>query len=372
MTQNGARTSEVTVKVPMNIALVKYWGKRDEQLILPLNDSISLTVDRLTAETKIRMVQGVGEHTVEINGKPVELSSNKRYQKVFDEALRLQRKRKADSNGNENGSISYHFEVISTTNFPVAAGLASSAAGFAAIALAIQRLLNLDDVQANRLARIGSGSACRSMFGGLVHWKKGKEEDGSDCIAVRTDNENWKDLYCLIFVFDDGRKKVGSSEGMRRTRETSTLLQHRIESVVPKRIEQVKEAYKTRNFEDLARVIMADSNQFHAVCLDSAPPIQYLNESSWHLMDSVETFNRFGVKATYTFDAGPNACVIVQKKDVVSFMHFITQELEFKSKDDLQSIGEELGETFKSPETFRKPVQCSKLILSSMGGGPEA
>ncbi|CAP37628.1 Protein CBG20661 [Caenorhabditis briggsae] len=369
MSHNGAGVSEVTVRVPMNIALVKYWGKRDEQLILPLNDSISLTVDKLTAETTVRMIQVVGENTVEINGRRVELSSNKRYQTVFDEALRLQRKRKEDLNKNENKCITHHFEVISKTNFPVAAGLASSAAGFAAIARAIQKILNLNDTQANRLARIGSGSACRSMFGGLVHWKKGEKEDGSDCVAVKTESENWPDLYCIILVFNDERKKVGSSEGMRRTRETSTLLKHRIEYVVPERIEQVKKAYESRNFQDLARVIMADSNQFHAVCLDSIPPIRYLNESSWRLIELVEKFNQQEVKAAYTFDAGPNACVIVQKYDVPAFIRTLLQDIIIPS-EDLKSVEEELKVSFDCPSESNSPILCSKLIVSPMGGGP--
>ncbi|EGT48442.1 hypothetical protein CAEBREN_16419 [Caenorhabditis brenneri] len=363
--------NEVTVRVPMNIALVKYWGKRDEQLILPLNDSISLTVDKLTAETTVRMIEGVGKNTVEINGKNVELSSNKRYQTVFDEALRLQRKRKeiSDSNGNST-SISHYFQVISTTNFPVAAGLASSAAGFAAIALGIQRLLNLDDSQANRLARIGSGSACRSMFGGLVHWKKGEKEDGSDCVAVKTCDSNWPDLYCIILVFNDGRKKVGSSEGMRRTSETSTLLQHRIESIVPQRIDEIKKAYSSRNFENLAKVIMADSNQFHAVCLDTSPPIRYLNDASWHLIELVEKFNEEeGIRAAYTFDAGPNACVILQKKDAKQFIDLVLKTIDIP-EDDLKLAGEELSETFR-PSEAAPMVKCSKLVISPMGGGPQ-
>ncbi|KAF1765893.1 hypothetical protein GCK72_005846 [Caenorhabditis remanei] len=371
MSQNESGMSEVTVEVPMNIALVKYWGKRDEKLILPLNDSISLTVDKLTARTTIRMIQGVGKHTVEINDEKVELSSNKRYQTVFDEALRLQRKRKEDSNGNENRSVSHHFEVISTTNFPVAAGLASSAAGFAAIALAIQQLLNLDDIQANRLARIGSGSACRSMSGGLVHWKKGEKDDGSDCVAVKTNDDNWADLYCVILVFNDGCKKVGSSEGMRWTRETSTLLKHRIEKVVPERIDLIKKAYATRNFEDLARVIMADSNQFHAICLDTVPPIRYLNESSWQLIETVEKFNQPEIKAAYTFDAGPNACVIVQKKDVSKFIKALIRDIQINT-DDLETLPEEFRSIeYQKDEGTENNFVCTKLVVSSMGSGPE-
>ncbi|CAI2333024.1 unnamed protein product [Caenorhabditis sp. 36 PRJEB53466] len=367
-------TSEVTVLVPMNIALVKYWGKRDEQLILPLNDSISLTVDRLTATTTIRMIVGAGEHTIEINGRHVELSSNKRYKTVFNEALRLLRKRKEkgpEKNGNEPlPPVSFHFQVISTTNFPVAAGLASSAAGFAAIALALQHLLKLDDAQANRLARIGSGSACRSMFGGLVHWQKGEKADGMDCVAVRIGTSTWPDLFCVILVFDDGRKKVGSSEGMRRTAATSTLLKRRVEEIVPERIEEIKKAFVARDFEALAKVIMTDSNQFHAVCLDSSPPIRYLNEASWHLMDTVEQFNRDTIRAAYTFDAGPNACVIVQKKDLISFVNHAAKSIKFPA-EDVKMIGDELGKHLDPPTDIPSQFVCSKLIVSKMGGGPQ-
>lgn len=169
---------EVTVQVPMNIALIKYWGKRDEDLILPLNDSISLTVDELTATTTIQMHESVGTSTVTINDEPVKVL-NKRYAGVFAEAARLMRKRKEDVPPDSN-----YFHVSSTTNFPVAAGLASSAAGFGAIAMGFKKLLNLDETTANRMARMGSGSACRSMYPGLVHWRKGERDDGTDSVAV--------------------------------------------------------------------------------------------------------------------------------------------------------------------------------------------
>uniref|UniRef100_A0A8R1DN98 Diphosphomevalonate decarboxylase n=1 Tax=Caenorhabditis japonica TaxID=281687 RepID=A0A8R1DN98_CAEJA len=326
MRANGdVSTLEATVRVPMNIALVKYWGKRDEQLIIPLNDSISLTVDRLRAETTVRMIQGAGEHA-----------------------------------------------VISTTNFPVAAGLASSAAGFAAIALAIQRILNLDDVQANRLARIGSGSACRSMFGGLVQWEKGEKADGSDCVAKRIGTETWPDLYCVILVFDDGRKKVGSSEGMRRTAQTSTLLQSRIEKVVPQRIEEIKTAFAAKDFAALARVIMADSNQFHAVCLDTSPPIRYLNDASWHLIELVEKFNENEIRAAYTFDAGPNACVLLEAtsdveelSDLADIIRPLTACGGDRSLSYLQCVHENQAKRMKSrSEWFLSPVSSAKKTSS--------
>ncbi|CAI5442245.1 unnamed protein product [Caenorhabditis angaria] len=353
----------VTVRVPMNIALVKYWGKRDEKLILPLNDSISLTVDELCAETSVELVKQ-DDHTVSINGKEVDLESNKRYRTVFNEALRFQRKRAHEKeNGTSNNNIGLKFKVTSTTNFPVAAGLASSAAGFAAISMAIQILIGLDETQANKVARIGSGSACRSMFGGLVQWKSGIKDDGTDCFAIKV-NEGWNTLRCLIFVFDGEEKKVGSTEGMRRSSQTSDLLKYRIEHLVDKRIAKIAEAYEKRDFDEFAKVIMSDSNQFHAICLDTSPPIRYLSDASWKLIEVVEKFNENGKrKAAYTFDAGPNACVILEDQNVQDFLRFATSQIVVPI-DDLNKISTSITQT-------EQPIAVAKkLIYSSMGSPP--
>lgn len=100
---------------------------------------------------------------------------------------------------------------------------------------------------------------------------------------------------------------------MRRSRDTSTLLQHRLRHVVPRRIEAVRAAYESRDFAKLAKLTMEDSNQFHAVCLDTFPPIRYLNDASWHLIETVHEFNESETRAAYTFDAGPNACILIEK-----------------------------------------------------------
>ncbi|VDK54075.1 unnamed protein product, partial [Cylicostephanus goldi] len=167
------------------------------------------------------------------------------------------------------------FEISSSTNFPVAAGLASSAAGFAAIAIGIGRLFNLSITEVSTLARLGSGSACRSVSGGLVEWCAGSDPSGCDCITKQVFPETWwPELRAVILILDDAEKEVGSSIGMRRTVETSELLKYRAESVVPDRIRRLTAAFKTRNFEEFARITMADSNQLHAVCLDSFPPLR--------------------------------------------------------------------------------------------------
>ncbi|EYC12312.1 hypothetical protein Y032_0048g1721 [Ancylostoma ceylanicum] len=169
----------------------------------------------------------------------------------------------------------YGFEVSSTTNFPVGAGLASSAAGFAAIAVAIGKLFDLSATEVSTLARMGSGSACRSVFGGLVEWCAGSDPSGADCVARQVLPEKWwPELRAVIVVIDDGEKEVGSSKGMRNTVETSELLKHRAKCIVPERIKRLSAAFEAHDFHEFALITMADSNQLHAICLDTFPPLK--------------------------------------------------------------------------------------------------
>ncbi|PAV62955.1 hypothetical protein WR25_03857 [Diploscapter pachys] len=235
------QNATVEVKVPINIALIKYWGKRDENLVLPLNDSLSFTIDSLFARTKVS-IESIKDDPqrgdeVTINGKTVDLRKNSRFGKVFDEARKLLYT--SDNNGS-NANSNIVFKVDSRTNFPVAAGLASSAAGFAAIAFAIKQLLSLSDDDACRLARIGSGSACRSMCGGLAHWRAGVLVNGFDSISVSLyPSSHWSSLRCIIVIFNDREKDTGSTVGMQRTVQTSSLLKRRIQIDVPERVDRL-------------------------------------------------------------------------------------------------------------------------------------
>ncbi|PAV72655.1 hypothetical protein WR25_21108 [Diploscapter pachys] len=280
--ENGVRSklakiepqnTTVEVTVPINIALIKYWGKRDENLVLPLNDSLSFTIDSLFARTTVS-IESIKDDAqrgdeVTINGKTVDLRKNSRFGKVFDEARKLLYNSSDNNGSNANSNIV--FKVDSRTNFPVAAGLASSAAGFAAIAFAIKQLLSLSDDDACRLARIGSGSACRSMCGGLAHWRAGVLVNGVDSISVsRFPSSHWPSLRCIIVIFNEREKDTGSTVGMQRTVQTSSLLKRRI---------------------------------------------QYLTEASWALIRAIHNFNdkQNEVRAAYSFDAGPNACVFMER-----------------------------------------------------------
>ncbi|ETN70704.1 diphosphomevalonate decarboxylase [Necator americanus] len=361
----------VEVEVPINIALIKYWGKRNEDLILPLNSSLSLNIDGLVARTRLRCSSKISD-SVTVNNTSVDLEKSKRFRKCFDYARQLIRGRSCHENTGPHLETEYGFEVSSTTNFPVGAGLASSAAGFAAIAVSIGELFDLSMVDVSSLARIGSGSACRSVFGGLVEWYSGSDQSGSDCVVKQVFPENWwPELCALIVVLDPTEKEVGSSIGMRRSVETSELLKHRINEVVPKRIERLKVAFQSRDFDEFARITMADSNQLHAICLDTCPPLKYMSDASWYVVRAVNEFNSGNRRrAAYSFDAGPNACIFVENNNVVGFLQQLCRYFKFPPKVifNLESIEDH----FEIPQDVNPSTSFAirDIIVSEVGGSP--
>ncbi|KAA8534549.1 hypothetical protein F0562_032066 [Nyssa sinensis] len=187
------------------------------------------------------------------------------------------------------------------------------------------KLMNVKEDQGklSAIARQGSGSACRSLYGGFVKWIMGKDEKGSDSIAVQlADEKHWDDLVIVIAVVSSRQKETSSTTGMRDTVETSMLIQHRAQEVVPKRITQMEEAIKNRDFPSFAHLACADSNQFHAVCLDTCPPIFYMNDTSHRIISYVEKWNRSEgtPQVAYTFDAGPNAVLIARNRKVAALL----------------------------------------------------
>ncbi|KAK9698694.1 hypothetical protein RND81_08G124400 [Saponaria officinalis] len=317
----------VTAQTPTNIAVIKYWGKRDETLILPINDSISVTLDpsHLCTTTTVALSPAFQDDRMWLNKKEISLAGGR-----FQSCLREIRKRATDVDDKEKGIKiakedlqKLHVHIDSYNNFPTAAGLASSASGLACFVFALAKLMNVkeDLGQLSAIARQGSGSACRSLYGGFVKWRMGNNEDGSDSLAVQVADENhWGDLVILIAVVSSRQKETSSTSGMRESVETSLLLKHRAQEIVPKRITQMEEAIKTKDFASFAHLACADSNQFHAVCLDTSPPIFYMNDTSHKIISIVEKWNRAEgtPQVAYTFDAGPNAVLIARDRKVAS------------------------------------------------------
>jgi diphosphomevalonate decarboxylase len=210
--------------------------------------------------------------------------------------------------------------VVSENNFPTAAGLASSAAGYSALTFALAKLYGVPDSLAGELsciARMGSGSACRSLAGGFVAWDMGSKPDGTDSRARQVAAEtHWPELQVLVLVISDTKKTVSSTAGMQTSVETSALLAHRASAVVPSRMEQMESAYRARDFGAVAELMMKDSNQFHATCLDTFPPVFYMSDTSRAVVRLVHALNDAcgAVVCGYTFDAGPNAVLLTLKQ----------------------------------------------------------
>ncbi len=253
-----------------------------------------------------------------LNGEPSDVSGA-RMQACF-RALRTRRAALESADPSLPKLSTLPLRIVTENNFPTAAGLASSAAGFAALVRAIADLYELPDSPSDLslVARQGSGSACRSVFGGYVAWRMGEAADGSDSRAEQVAAAaDWPDMRALILVVSAAKKGVGSTAGMQQTVATSDLFKARVDVTVPRHMAAMEKAIKERDFATFAEVTMRDSNSFHATCADTYPPIFYMNDVSRAAIRAVETINAAAGRtvAAYTFDAGPNAVVYYLEKD---------------------------------------------------------
>lgn len=289
-----------------NIAVIKYWGKRDSALNLPYNGSVSVTMDEtVSTRTTVEFVPNLPRDMLYLNGTLAREDETARASRVLD-AVR------------NAAGVRENARVSSENNFPTAAGIASSASGFAALACASADAagMNASSKELSIFARMGSGSACRSVLGGFVEWQMGSRKDGSDSYAVQVaPASHWKGLRNVIAITDAGRKLVGSDAGMQLTVSGSALYKERIRNM-PSIIKGMKEAIGARDLESFLSITMKESSNMHAVMLDSTPPIMYLNDISRAIMHAVNEFNESEGKiaAGYTFDAGPNAHVYTDEK----------------------------------------------------------
>lgn len=341
-------------KGPINIALIKYWGKEDEELITPLNNSISLTLDTNTfyTETKVTIKQTceVKDNTKEndisliINGKTSNIT--KRIKNIFKKFLSM------DNQICKELSISkLDIKIESINTFPIASGCASSASSMAALVLAITSALKLENIisktELTKIARLGSGSACRSIFGGICEWEKGNKDDS---MAVQLYEKNYWDLGIKLIIVSQKEKDVSSSLGMKITKETSELFKYRINYIVKQNLENIKKCLKEKDFNNFAEIIIKDSNNFHACCRDSYPSINYLNEESDFIMKIVMSLNKIYGKniCAYTFDAGSNAFLIYEMKNktiIDDFFNFILGFSNINISDLIKNIKIENSES---------------------------
>ncbi|KUJ12071.1 diphosphomevalonate decarboxylase [Mollisia scopiformis] len=367
---------QASTTAPVNIAVVKYWGKRDPKLNLPTNSSVSVTLSQadLRTHTTAACSSSFGnEDTLLLNSSPQDVTGA-RTQACFRE-LRALRSSLEASDSSLPKLSTLPLRIVSENNFPTAAGLASSAAGFAALVRAIANLYELPSspTDLSRIARQGSGSACRSLFGGYVAWQMGSKADGSDSVAVEVaPASHWPTMRALILVVSAEKKGVSSTSGMQITVATSKLFKHRAEVVVPQHMEMMEKAIKEKDFETFAKVTMMDSNSFHSVCLDTFPPIFYLNDVSRSAIRVVEDINKKAGKivAAYTFDAGPNAVIYFEEENVEQVAGVLKSAL--GSLDGWQGrdikVQDTEGVDAKAVQVLKEGV--SRVILTSVGEGP--
>jgi len=359
---------KVTCTAPVNIAVIKYWGKRNEKLILPINDSISVTLssDQMHAKTTVARSKSFANDRIWLNGTEENIE-NPRLANCLKE---IRKKAKIDDEE--------HFHICSENNFPTAAGLASSAAGYACLVYALCKLCKVEG-DFSEIARQGSGSACRSIYGGFVQWHMGAAESGEDSIAsVVKEAEHWSDLRILILVVSDERKKVPSSKGMKTSVETSTLLHHRATHVVPDRIKKMRTAIENKDFDTFAQLTMADSNQLHAICLDTYPPCVYMNQVSHQIVRLVHQINQVSncTKVAYSFDAGPNACLFLPESHLNEVAGYISNF--FPSNADDYFRGESIQPQNIPQDAIdqidlevQEKGSLRYIISTKVGSGPE-
>ncbi len=278
-----------------NIAFIKYWGNRDPALRLPANGSISMNLDGLYTRTTVSFQHSLPYDELIINGREIAGPALDRVSSLLDIVREMAGSRE-------------QAEVVSESNFPSGPGIASSASAFAALAMAAAHAaaLDLSERELSRLARRGSGSACRSIPGGFVEWFAGATEEDSYAVSI-AGPQQWALADCIAIV-SEVHKKTGSTEG-HALAATSPLQPARLADA-PRRLELCRRAILSCDFNLLAGIVELDSDMMHAVMMTSQPALHYWVPASLEIMKSVRSWRQSGLAACYTVDAGPNVHVL--------------------------------------------------------------
>lgn len=287
-----------TARAHPNIALVKYWGKRDEPLNLPVAGSLSLTLGGYPTTTSVTVDTAATSDTLELNGAVAAGDTLKRVSEFLDLVREL--------------AGSPHRAVVRSHNeAPTAAGLASSASGFAALAAAATKAygLELDSSALSRLARRGSGSAARSILPGVAIWHAGQGDETSFAEPIEA-----PEMHMVIVIVGDDPKPVSSREAMRRTKLTSPYFDAWV-STTEHTLQEMVAACHAGDFTRIGQITETHAMRMHAVIQACDPPIRYLTPASIAVFDAVATLRAEGIEAWATADAGPNVAVLVRPED---------------------------------------------------------
>ncbi len=282
-----------------NIAFIKYWGNRDDALRLPANGSISMNLAGLETRTTVIWDENSPADSLILNGSPVTGPGLKRVSAFLDLVRRM-------------ASFEQRARVESVNNFPAGAGIASSASAFAALALAATKAagLTLSEAELSRLARRGSGSACRSIPSGFVEWLAGAGDEDSFAVSIAPP-EYWP-LVDVIAILSSAHKPTGSTEG-HALAGTSPLQAARVADSA-RRLGLCRRAILQRDFAVFAEVVEQDSTLMHAVMMTSTPPLFYWLPATLKVLHAVREARARGLAICATVDAGPNVHVICEQE----------------------------------------------------------
>lgn len=289
------------VRAHTNIALIKYWGKENEEFIIPKNNSLSLTLDAFYTDTKVTFDSSLKEDQLILDGEKQDSIALKKVSTILDIV-----RDKADFTD---------FALVESINYvPTAAGLASSASGLAALAGAASDAagLNLSSKELSRLARRGSGSASRSIYGGFVEWEKGTNDETS--FAHPIDNADW-DIGMLFIIVKQAKKDVSSRDGMQRTVATSPFYDGWL-ATLDQDLTDIKISIAEQSINKVGAIAERNALKMHATTLGAQPPFTYWTADSMLAMEAVRTLRKEGYSVYFTMDAGPNVKVICKQSEM--------------------------------------------------------
>ncbi|MGF2145472.1 diphosphomevalonate decarboxylase [Vagococcus fluvialis] len=312
-----------------NIALIKYWGKRNDELFLPMNSSLSLTLDAFYTDTEVVLDSDFTSDTFFLNDvKQDEKETEKitKFLNLFRNEVNMETK----------------VCVKSYNHVPTAAGLASSASAFSALAGAMNQAsgLNLDPKTLSTYARRGSGSATRSIYGGFVEWYMGEDDLSETSHAIPVDDASW-DIGMIVIAVNTGRKKLSSRVGMKQTIATSPFYSSWVETATSD-LTKMKDAIKQKDFITLGEITESNGMKMHATMLGAFPPISYWEPDSVKAIQTVKEIRGMGIPCYVTMDAGPNVKVLCKASDMAKIEELLLKE--FKRE---QIIPTTVGEGIK-------------------------
>ena len=289
-----------TARSHPNIALIKYWGKRDILLNLPAVPSLSLTLSKFHTTTTVNW--GSKEDQLVLNGSVQDRAGNAAT-KVFDFLNLIDSQRPP-------------CKVISENNFPTAAGLASSASAFSALAMAgcAAAEIPYSSETLSVFARRGSGSASRSIFDGWVEWRMGERDDGLDSHGVQLAPANHWDVRMVMAVVSEKQKPISSRAGMMDTQRTSPMYRAWCQTANTD-LEIAKSALYNRDLDRLGTQMEHSTLKMFSTMFTTMPSIRYWKPQTIALMEAVERLRQGGLSCYYTMDAGPNVKVLCHAQD---------------------------------------------------------